>query len=102
MNIDMMAWAIALAAVAAFSGLLYWLLGTASRGRMMRCPQTGAISIVQVVPRAAGEGRAPGLMVKQCDLWPQNSGCTEGCLARYRETAPGLRVNLKALRPFEP
>ena len=102
MNTDTAAWIIVLAGMAAMGGFLYWLLATVSRGRMMRCPETGAISVVRVVTTAGREEKAPGLTVTQCDLWPQKKDCAQGCLSRYSETAPGWRVNLNALRPFEP
>lgn len=102
MNIDIMAWIMVLAGVAAFSAIVYWLINMVSRGRMMRCPETGAVSVVHVVRTAGGEVKAPGLSVTQCDLWPQKKDCAQGCLARYGETAPGFRINLNALRPFEP
>ena len=102
MSIDTMAWEIALAGVVAFAGLLYWLIPVVWRGRIMRCPETGSVSVVQVAPAACRDGKAPGLMVTRCDSWPQKKGCAQGCLARYGETASGWRVNLTALRPFEP
>ena len=102
MNVDSVAWIIVLVGIVAMGGFLWWLLAMVSRGRMMRCPETGAISIVQVAPTAGSAEKAPGLTVTQCDLWPQTKDCAQGCLSRYRETAPGWRVNLNALRPFEP
>ena len=102
MNMDMTVWIVALVGVAAFGAIVYWLTEMSSRGRMMRCPETGAVSVVQVVRTAGEDAITPGLAVTQCDLWPQKKGCAQGCLARYRETEPGFRINLNALRPFEP
>lgn len=82
--------------------LLVWLIDRFSRSRMMRCPETGSITVVRVVPAVGGEGKAPGVAVQWCESWPERKGCTQGCLARYSETGPGLQVNLNALRPFEP
>ena len=102
MNIDITAWVIALVGVVVLGGLIYWLTSVVWRGRMMRCPETGAVSVVRVASAARGDEKAPGLMVTQCDLWPQKKDCAQGCLSRYGETASGWRVNLNALRPFEP
>lgn len=86
----------------AFGGVFYWLSNMVSRGRMVRCPETGSITFVRVAPAAGGAGNASEVTVRQCDLWPKRKECTQGCLARYRETRRGSRVNLDALRPFEP
>ena len=78
-----------------------WLIGLASRGRLLRCPETGGVAFVDVDPLATGNGRTPQVGVRQCDLWPRSQGCAQGCLARYSETAPGYRIRLEALRPFK-
>lgn len=82
--------------------VMVWLVDRFSRSRIMRCPETGSITVVRVVPVRAGEGKGPGVAVQWCDSWRERKSCTQGCLARYSETGPGLRVNLDALRPFEP
>jgi hypothetical protein len=102
MTIESVATVLALAALLIVGVLMVWLTEIFSRSRMMRCPETGAIKIVRVVPVRRGEGRGPGVAVQQCDSWPERKGCTQGCLARYSETGPGLQVSLDALRPFEP
>src|SRR5688572_28300772 len=81
--------------------LMVWLIDRFSRSRMMRCPETGAITVVRVVPVRTGEGKGLGVTVQWCDSWLERKGCTQGCLARYSETGPGLQVNLNALRPFD-
>ena len=102
MNIDTNAWMIGVPVLVAFGALLYWLIGNSTRSRLMRCPETGSISMVQVASTAGGGDPASQLKVTQCDLWPQRKGCAQGCLSRYGETPPRFRVNLDALRPFEP
>jgi hypothetical protein len=74
---------------------IVWLIDRFSRDRIMRCPETGAVTIVRVVER---EG-VP--VVQRCESWLQVRNCKQGCLARYAETGPGVRVNVDALRPFE-
>lgn len=99
MEIEAMGWMVAIAGAVAFGGLLYCLLDVVARDRLMRCPDTGSITFVRVGSTDRGEGEVPKVM--GCELWPDRTGCAQGCLARYAETTPGLRVNLKALRPFE-
>lgn len=93
---------LAIAGLVTAGVLMVWLIDRFSKSRMMRCPETGAITVVRVMPAADGEGKGPGVAVQWCDSWPERKGCTQGCLARYSETGPGLQVNLNALRPFEP
>ena len=102
MDIETAAWIVAIVGLVAFGGLSYWVIDTASRGRVMRCPETESIAFVRAVSAAGSEGKAPEVTVRQCDLWPERKDCAQGCLARYWETTPGLPVNLDALRPFEP
>jgi hypothetical protein len=101
MNTETVGWMLVLLGLAAFVGLSYWLIRMASRGQLMRCPETGAVSIVQVAPTADDKRKGSALRVTQCDLWPQKKGCAQGCLARHAETGPGFHVNLDALRPFD-
>lgn len=98
MDIQTAALIVAIAGLVAFA--LYWLANRVSRDLVMRCPETDSIAFVRVAPVAGSEGKAPEVTVRQCDLWPERKDCARGCLARYRETTPGLRVNLNALRPF--
>jgi hypothetical protein len=39
-------------------------------------------------------------VVWRCELWPERKICARSCLVRYKETEPGFRINLHALRPF--
>ena len=85
-----------IAAIAIF--IVLWL-APARNKRLMRCPETGAIAFVDT-GAARGEGAAREVTVRRCDLWPEREDCARGCLVRYPQTAPGYRVNVKALRPF--
>lgn len=99
MDIETAAWIVAIVGLVALGGLLRWVI---ERGLIMRCPETGAITLVRIAPAAGGEGLAREVTVRQCDLWPERKDCAQGCLVRYCEATPGFRVNLNALRPFEP
>ena len=91
-------------AVVAFVMVALWLIWFASSARFMRCPETGAVGLVDVDPVQTANGETVRLGVRQCDLWPDRQGCARGCLARYSgysETAPWYRVGLEALRRFE-
>ena len=71
------------------------------KDRLMRCPETGSITLVCVGPALRHAGKAPETQVQRCALWPAKMGCTRGCLARYEETSSGYKVNLDALRSFD-
>jgi len=77
------------------------LIEGASKKRLMRCPETGAVAFVGVegIPGRAGE--APRVAVRSCEFWPTRKDCAQRCLERYAETESGYRVRLDALRPFE-
>jgi hypothetical protein len=102
MNVDTTAWMIGVPVLVAFGALMYWLINNVSRSRIMRCPETGSVSTIQAALTAGGGDQAPRLTVTKCDLWPQKKGCAQECLSRYGESSGGFRVNLEALRPFEP
>lgn len=87
----------AIAAIAIF--IVLWLV-PARKKRLMRCPETGAITLVET-GAARGEGAAREVTVCWCDLWPARKNCVRACLVRYPETTPGYRVNIKALRRFD-
>ena len=78
----------------------YWLAWRVCKDRLMRCPETDAITLVGVAPDSRRAGTS-GVEVQRCRLWPDRANCARGCLARYGETAPGCWVNLEALRPFK-
>ncbi len=77
------------------------LIARAPSERLMRCPRTGGVALVGVLQVASRGGRDRQPVVHCCSLWPENHGCGQGCLARYRETGGGLRISPQALRPFE-
>jgi hypothetical protein len=79
--------------------IVLWLAPARDK-RLMRCPETGSVGFVGVGD-APGEGAAREVTVLWCDLWPAKKDCARGCLARYPQSRPGYRVNVKALRPFE-
>ena len=106
-------WGVGIAAWLAFVVYVYWIARQVWKDRLMRCPETGAITLVGVEYaslRTGVEGpsvnsdrpspRSPALTVQRCGLWPERASCSRSCLARYEETLPGLAVNLDSLRPF--
>lgn len=98
--LTILGWTVAIVALAVFAGWVMWLSGRFSSDRLMRCPETGAVTLVGVneVARRDGEGTEP--VVWRCELWPERKNCAQSCLVRYNETQPGFRINLHALRPF--
>ena len=93
-------WIVTIASLAVFALVMWWLVRVLTRARLMRCPETGAVTFVRVTPVAGSEGKAAGVAVKQCDLWPDRKDCAQGCLERYPEVSPGSRVDLHSLRTF--
>jgi hypothetical protein len=80
---------------------VHYVVMGASKNRLMRCPETGAVAFVGAERVSRHDGGAPKLAVQACEFWPKRQGCARGCLARYDETTSGYRVNREALRPFE-
>lgn len=89
------------AAIAAIALLILLRLWPARNRRLMRCPETGGVTFVDATIAASGVGAAREVTVRWCDLWPERKNCARTCLARYPETTPGYRVNIKALRRFD-
>lgn len=97
-------WAVAIIVLVAVGVLLYRLIAPNLQRRLMRCPEKGTITFVDVdvVPSVLGDAKPSGLMVHKCDLWTeQQKECGSGCLERYVESMPGFRVDLHALRDFK-
>jgi len=92
--------AIAILALIAVAFARYLVEG-ASRNRLMRCPDTGAVAFVDAQRISRHGGEAPEIVVRSCEFWPERKDCAQGCLARYHETESGYRVKLDALRPFD-
>ncbi len=87
-------WGLVIAAVTA-AGLLLVVLPvvvtTFQRFRAQRsvaCPDGGRVAGIQVDPLKVALGaafdRLP-LRVRSCTLWPEKSGCRQGCLRRVEE-----------------
>jgi hypothetical protein len=95
-------WTVGIAAWLALALYACWIAWRVWKDRLMRCPETGSITLVGIEPASRRAGKAPEVKVQRCGLWPEKMDCARGCLARYGETSPGYRVNLDALRPFKP
>ena len=62
--------------------------------RGLRCPETGANAEVGLDARWAAftsAFRHPILRVKNCSLWPERSGCEQGCLSHPEREKPESR-----------
>lgn len=86
-------WAIVIIALGLVAGATRSVMRVLPERRMMRCPQTGSITLLEIEKR---DGR---IAVTQCGLWPQRE-CSRGCLARYSEASGDFSTRLRALRPF--
>ena len=59
------------------------VFATWRRPRRLRCPVTERDTVVGVNAYGAGVAAALGgraVRVRECSLWPENSGCGEECL----------------------
>lgn len=78
------------------------LVFVGSKGRLLRCPETGALALVDVERRGGRPTSLASGAVVGCDLWPRNPDCARGCVARrFDHTAARDGILLEALRPFE-
>jgi hypothetical protein len=71
--------------------------------RLMRCPESGGITMVDIQPTdllGHSTQGGPRLRVRQCRLWPERKDCGRGCLSRYSQGG-NYGFNLASLRPFE-
>ena len=102
MDFSTLGWIVGVVAALALVLYVFWMIARVWKDRLMRCPETGAITLVGIEPAARQDGQAPAVAVQRCGLWPEKRQCTQGCLARYRETSSGYKVKLSALRPFKP
>jgi hypothetical protein len=91
---------VGLAAVVTIAFFVGHALWPVRRLRLMRCPETGTIAFVSAASMSRGEGKAPAIAVRSCELWPRRQHCARGCLERYEEATPGYRAKIEALRPF--
>jgi hypothetical protein len=90
-----------IAAVVAGALIVSKMILRVSKDRFMRCPETGAITLVGVDCVASQDGGSKPVVCR-CALWPEKAGCAQRCLERYEESSAGYPVNLSALRPFGP
>ena len=100
-NFAAVGWVIGVTVMGVLAWFVYTWIQWLSRDRLMRCPETGAVTLVGVEPVICGGQKTAALEVQRCGLWPDRINCDRACLARYGETAAGYRVNIDALRPYE-
>ncbi len=58
-----------------------FLIALASKGRLLRCPETGGLGLVEISAAEGANGEPARTRVRGCDLWPQRRECNRGCLA---------------------
>ena len=50
---------------------VWWITWRVGKDRLMRCPETGSIALVGVESDTRASGKAPGVKVQRCVLWPK-------------------------------
>ena len=98
--LETLGWIAVIVAFVTFGAWVIRLAGRFSSDRLMRCPETGAVTLVGVQEIARPDGKGTEPVVRRCELWPERKACAQSCLERYEETEPGFRINPHALRPF--
>jgi hypothetical protein len=66
----------------------WWLVGMLRGEQLTRCPKTGAVTLVRFGLARGRPGAQRRLEIRSCGLWPDHSGCGQGCLARPGEVFP--------------
>jgi hypothetical protein len=74
-------WALVVVALFAVGGATRWVLEQLPKQRMVRCPDTKAVSWVET-QRHHPESDTPRIL--SCDLWLQHEACSRGCLSHDR------------------
>jgi hypothetical protein len=94
-------WVLAVLVLVIVGSLLYQLVVQVPRERLMRCPEQGVITFIEVKPAPPGDAHPFGVTVQHCGLWGDKKGCSEGCLERYSEPSPGFHIDRHALRAYD-
>lgn len=76
-----MEWAVVIIGLLATGGLVYWVIELVPNGRLIRCPETGAITFVEVGRASPGDGSEAKVTVQSCELWPGYYQCAGRCRA---------------------
>ena len=79
----LMEWAVVITGLLAAGSLIYWVVKLVPTGRLIRCPETGAITFVEFGRASPGDGSGPKVTVQSCDLWPGYYQCAGRCRARF-------------------
>lgn len=74
-------WAVAITGLLATGGLVYWVIKLVPTGHLIKCPETGAITFVEIGRASPGDGSKPKVTVQSCDLWPGYFQCVGRCRA---------------------
>jgi hypothetical protein len=95
------------------AALTIWLLGSYAaliklaryrKKRLLTCPDSGTIALVDIQEVPPADKRAAGvffLKVKNCQLWPERRECKRECLPRCTETWGSYAFNVASVAPYE-
>jgi hypothetical protein len=78
-----MEWTVAITGLLATVGLIYRVIGLVPTGRLIRCPETGAITFVEFGRASPGDGSEAKVTVQSCELWPGYYQCAGRCLGHF-------------------
>lgn len=91
-------WTVGIIAWGAFALYVIWIARGVWNDRLVRCPETGAVTLVGVEYVSLPAGSAPVLTVRRCGLWPAKAGCSHACVDRYEDSLSGFWASVRALR----
>jgi hypothetical protein len=77
----------------ALSQVAYARLNRYGKRRLLRCPETTGIAVVDVVRKAQSRSTTDSLTVETCQLWPEKQNCARGCLSRCRWGSYGFDLS---------
>ena len=98
MDFTALGWLVGAAMWVVLAVYVYRIARRAGKHRLVRCPETGSITLVDVALASRVAGKAAEAQVQRCALWPGKMNCARGCLARCAKTSASSSSMRKAVR----
>jgi hypothetical protein len=80
-----MEWAMATIALLAVGGLIYQVIALVPAGCLVRCPETGTMTFVEIGLASPGDGTERKVTAQRCELWPVQYECDRRCLVGKKQ-----------------
>ena len=92
MDISTTAWVIGAIVWFALLAYILWILGPVWKDRLVRCPETGGVTLVGLQRVITPQGQ--NIRVVRCALWPGKRECSRACAASCTELSHGPRAGV--------